>query len=195
MNADRESFHHGDTEARRNHGICGLQFMTLRNAIVTMALGSVVYGALICGVCTAQTQPSSTTSAARSQSGSAASKGIFKIRSMGELMTGYGIPMGFSYFVAPDGIAVFVLYLHENDRGRATRAFQEEFAKATKIVKRGEKKGKNGTVVGERAEIHTTSKLPNRSDHAVIWTDGPTFHMIASSSLQDVLDLEKVYGY
>src|SRR6266403_1658814 len=170
--------------------------MSVCRAITRISSVGIIGGLSACGICAAQTQPPSASARASStQPASATSKTAFKISSMGELVTGYGIPMGFSYFVAPDGIGLFVLYLRQNDRGHAVEAFKQELARATEITKRRQKKDRNGKVVGERTEILTPSAPPKSPDYAVIWTDGPTFHMIVSSSLQDALGLERVYGY
>lgn len=171
------------------------RFISLRNPIVTIVVASVACGMLACGVCSAQTEPSPRAHGASSQSAPAASKRVYKRKSAGELVTGYGIPMGFSSFVAPDGIGLFVMYLRQDDLDLAAEAFRQELGKAINVTKRGQKKDRNGKIVGDRAEILTPAAPPRTPDHAVIWTDGPTFHMIASSSLQDVLGLEKVYGH
>jgi hypothetical protein len=114
---------------------------------------------------------------------------------MGEIRTQYGAYMGFTLFTAPDGVGLMMLYLAHDDGAQAQKAFDQEIAHAAKVVQRGEKRNGAGTVVGERAEILTPMSKPVPPSPAKIWTDGQTFHEITSSSLQDALELEKVYRY
>jgi hypothetical protein len=171
-------------------------FEEVRVATTRMLYVGIIGGLFVCGNSPAQTNRSSLSAHGSSaQRTSATSKTTFKVKNMGELMTDYGIPMGFSNFTAPDGIGILVLYLRQDDRSQALRAFEHELDRATKIIKRGEKKDRNGKVVGARVELLMPSALSTQSDYAVIWTDGPTFHEIVSNSLQDTLELEKVYRY
>ena len=71
--------------------------------------------------------------------------------------------------------------------------FDREVGRAAKILKRGPKKDAKGEIVGERAEVMLVK--PDEGITAVVWTDGYTFHEIRSSSLQDILELEKQYTY
>jgi hypothetical protein len=112
---------------------------------------------------------------------------------MGQVVTEYGIRMGFTDFKASDGVGLNLLYLEQDDQARATEAFNQELDRAVKVIERGEKKDANGRIVGERAEILAHSVKPNPPHHAVIWTSGPTFHKISSSSIQDALELERIY--
>jgi hypothetical protein len=113
---------------------------------------------------------------------------------MGEIETAYGVHMGFTYFTASDGVGLTMLFLAQSDQGAATEAFDQEIARAVKVMKRGDKKDGSGRVIGKRAEILTPMSKPAPYP-AIIWKDGASFHEIISSSLPDALALEKVYRY
>jgi hypothetical protein len=113
---------------------------------------------------------------------------------MGELDDN-GVPMGFSDFVAPDGIRVHLRYLRTNDAGRANQAFERELSRAAKIEARQEERNSKGEVVGERAQLLMPGLRDATPRHEVTWTDGSTFHLMVSSCLEDVLKLEKLYEY
>jgi hypothetical protein len=120
---------------------------------------------------------------------------------MGEIETRSGVHLGFTNFTASDGIGLQVFYLVKHDPVQSAQAFDEEVARAVKVVDRGPKRSASGKVVGERAQIlfpttirippfHAVAGLPRP---AVIWTNGPKFHEISSGSLQHVLEFEKGY--
>jgi hypothetical protein len=115
----------------------------------------------------------------------------FTVGNAGEIQTKEGIHLGFTDYWAADGISLRVLY---NDDGAA--AFSKEVGNATRIVKRGPKLDSKGKIVGERALVElppANRGWPTR--FAVMWTDGFRFHEIRSSSLQHILELEKIYKY
>ncbi|MGA9042754.1 MAG: hypothetical protein WB421_19640 [Terriglobales bacterium] len=114
-------------------------------------------------------------------------------RGRGELKTDYGIVLGFTDFTASDGIGMRAFYLTESGRVRAATAFNEEVARAVKVFELAEKRDRAGVLVGKRALILAPSSKPFPPFPAVIWTNGATFHKVASSSMQDNLALEKVY--
>ncbi len=129
------------------------------------------------------------------QKGSAS--GFKSLGGVGEIETKSGLRLGFADYVGSDGVKLSLLYLAENNRALSLQAYNEELSRAVKIVAQSKKTDGNGVVVGERAQI----LLPGRrfADQfpvpAVIWTDGPTFHEISSSSVDDILKLEKEYRY
>jgi hypothetical protein len=88
---------------------------------------------------------------------------------MGELETKSGLPLGF------------------------TNCFTNFTAGAIKIVEQGEKRNLVGNLVGEillpGGKYSAPCPVP-----AFIWTDGPTFHEILSSSSSDILKPEGVDG-
>jgi hypothetical protein len=117
----------------------------------------------------------------------------YRVDNMGEVDPGYGIPLGFTTFTAPDGVKVRVFYLVHDDPGQAIAAFKQELDRAVKIISRNAKKNQQGRITGERARILVQVPKSSSLFHAVIWTEGSTFHKIISGSLADVLDLEKSY--
>jgi hypothetical protein len=102
---------------------------------------------------------------------------------------------GYTTFTAPDGVKVTVFYLRRDDHDLAVAAFKQELSLSSKIATRAKKVNKAGRVVGDRAQITVPGAKPGISLEAVVWTDGSSFHEIVSSSLVDVLELERLYGY
>ena len=86
-----------------------------------------------------------------------------------------------------------IIYNNFGATDRASAFFENELARAAKLIKRGEKVDREGKIVGERAEILLPK--PNEQVTAVLWTDGRKFHEIQSTSLKDILELEKIYKY
>jgi len=119
----------------------------------------------------------------------------FKQGSMGEIEIDHGVPLGFTDYTASDGVWLRVLYLTVTDQSQATLAFHQRLAHAIRVIERSDKRNANGRVIGERAEILAPSAKPASPYHAVVWTDGPTFHEVGSSSLPHVLQFEKAYRY
>jgi hypothetical protein len=160
-----------------------------------MIPSSVLCAILVCGVCAAQTQQSSKIGSTQKwERASDPKKPGFKVTDMGELDDN-GIPMGFSDFVAPDGIRVHVRYLRTNDAVRANQAFERELSRAAKIEVRREKKNTKGEVVLQRVQLLMPGLRDPTPRHEVAWTDGSTFHLMVSSSLEHVLILENLYRY
>jgi hypothetical protein len=114
---------------------------------------------------------------------------------MGEISFDNGIRLGFTDYTASDGAWLRVLYLTEHGEAQAVTAFHQRLAHAAKVISRSEKKDAKGRVVGERAEVLAPAAPPNPPFHAVIWTDGPTFHEIESSSLRHALQFERLYRH
>jgi hypothetical protein len=115
--------------------------------------------------------------------------------SMGEIEIGHGTRLGFTDYKASDGGWLRVLYLTKTGQDEAQVVFHQRLSHAIKVIERGDKHDADGRVVGQRAEILARSVAPAPPYHAVIWTDGPTFHEVGSSSLQHVLQFERTYRY
>ena len=147
------------------------------------------------GVLAAQQSSGPTTSSLRLPATKQAPAMTFKSGDMGEIEIGDGIELGFTDYTAADGIWLRVLYLTKTDQAEAVAAFNQRIAHATKVIKRSEKRDANGRVIGERAQILAPLARPAPPYHAVIWTDGPTFHEIGSPSLQHVLQFEREYRH
>ena len=119
----------------------------------------------------------------------------FKPGAMGEIDIDHGVRLGFTDYTASDGVWLRVLYLTETDQSQATLAFRQELTQAIRVIERSAKTDADGRVIGERAEILAPSANPAPPYHAVVWTDGPTFHEVGSSSLPHVLQFEKAYRH
>jgi hypothetical protein len=104
-----------------------------------------------------------------------------------------GVDLGFTVYKAADGVSLTVVYNDFDGASQASAFFEKELVRAAKVLSRGQKTDRDGKIVGERAEIHLAK--PNEELNAVMWTDGRKFHEIQSTSLQDILALEKVYKY
>lgn len=112
----------------------------------------------------------------------------------GEMMDEDGVHLGFTHYKASDGTSLKVLYAGFDNPAKAQDYFEKQLAKAVKVSERKSKLNTSEKVVGERAQILIRLD-PKRTWPAVLWTDGATFHEIYSSSLNSVLELEKVYKY
>jgi hypothetical protein len=151
----------------------------------------------------AEPQSSASASDVRSRHKDSNVRVEYTVVNSGEIETSYGVPLGFTNFKSSDGVGLTVFYLVRNDAVRAVQAFNEDLARAATAIERSAKKDSNGNVLGERAQILLPSTIPippfpavaGPQLPAVVWTDGQTFHEITSSSLQKVLELEKVYRY
>jgi hypothetical protein len=117
----------------------------------------------------------------------------FKPTMRGGMRTGYGAHLGFPDFKTSDGIAVTVLYNASSDSAASSSVFEHEIARAAIVISRTPKKDSAGKVVGERAEV--LFLYSDREFHAVLWTWGPSFHEIKSSSLSHVVEMEKSYRH
>lgn len=151
----------------------------------------------------AQLQSSASTSDAQSLHNDPKARVDFKLVNSGEMETKYGVRLGFTAYKSSDGVGLTVFYLVQNDPLRAVQVFNEELVRAAKVIERSAKKDSGGNILGERAQILIPSTIPippfppvvGPQWPAVIWTDGQTFHEITSSSLQKILELERVYRY
>lgn len=112
---------------------------------------------------------------------------------MGELTTEDGVRLGFTTFKASDGVKLTAIDGEFVSAQRAHQEFDKEVAKAAKVIERGKKKDKRGTIVGERAQILVRTKAPDMPTPAVVWTNGSWFREILSTSVPDILELEKWY--
>jgi hypothetical protein len=118
----------------------------------------------------------------------------FELGIVGEGRDEDGVHLGFSNYKASDGIGLIALYTYFSSAEEAQNYFQKQLAEAAKVIERKKKLNSVGKVVGERAQI-LKRVGPQKTSPAVLWTDGITFHEIYSSSLEDILELEKVYKY
>lgn len=101
--------------------------------------------------------------------------------------------LGFIDFKASDGVRLTIEDGEFSAPMDAKRLFEAKIAQAKKIVQRRAVKDKEGKVTGERAEVMLQSAASKPKTWAVLWTAGPWFHEIISSSLKDCLVLEREY--
>src|SRR5258708_40356284 len=85
----------------------------------------------------AEPQSSAPTSEARSGPKDPKIQIGFQVVNPGEMETKYGVRLGFTAFKSPDGVSLTVLYLAQDDAVRARQAFNEELARAAKVIERG----------------------------------------------------------
>jgi len=104
-----------------------------------------------------------------------------------------GVDLGFTGYQASDGVSLIVTYNTFGDAKEASAFFEKEIAMADKVTKQGDKLDRAGKIIGKRAEILHSKH--NEQVTAVLWTDGREFHEIQSTSLKDILEMEKVYKY
>lgn len=118
----------------------------------------------------------------------------FTVDAMGEGYDEDGVHLGFSGYTASDGTKLTASYNWFFGAEGAQEYFEKQLAKAAEVIERTKKLNGAGKVVGERAQVLTRVD-PQKTVPAVLWTDGKTFHEIYSSSLNSILQLEKVYKY
>ncbi|HXN99879.1 MAG TPA: hypothetical protein VN881_12460 [Candidatus Acidoferrales bacterium] len=120
-------------------------------------------------------------------------KGIrFEKGTSGDLIQD-GILLGMTLYKASDGASLAVVYNNFEDTSQASAFFDKELVRASKALSKGDKLDRDGKIIGKRAEIRLAA--PNDKLTAVMWTDGRKFHEIQSTSLRDILELERVYKY
>ena len=142
-------------------------------------------------------QTPSTKSAATSTNGNhrEPSAIVFKRVGMGEILDkDEGITLGFtSYATEPDGAGAMAMDYEFSNAEKAHAYFEKQLSKTTTIiVERYDKVNQYGKVAGERAQILMRIDK-HKNQPAVLWTDEKMFREIYSSSLKDVLELEKLY--
>ncbi len=113
----------------------------------------------------------------------------------GEMETSFGVRLGFTDYRASDGTYLTVFYLVKDDTEVASRAFNNEIAKAVKVLKRDKRIDETGEIVGERAEILVSGGKPDSPYHAILWRDRGSYHRILSRSPRHNLLLEKIYKH
>jgi len=100
--------------------------------------------------------------------------------------------LGFDSIRASDGVAL----MHFYDGSQAKSHFDGVIGRATNILERGEKKDREGKVIGERAVVSLPSTNdPNKEYWAVVWTEGSAFEELTSISLCHALELERRFTY
>jgi hypothetical protein len=118
---------------------------------------------------------------------------VFTNVGIGEMFdTDERITLGFTSYKTSDGPGVTAMDYEFGSADEAHAYFVKKLSKATKVVNRRDNLNRAGKVVGERAEILMT--FDNKGiGRAVLWTDGEEFHEIISSSVKNILKLEKLY--
>jgi len=141
-------------------------------------------------------QSSSNNSQAKSTESRGREKKIKFARGIsGELLTEDGEILGFTNFSASDGVELRVLYEDFHGALKATEVFDKQISRSIKLVERRKRLDEAGNIIGERAQVILPSSGPHQTLSAVLWTDGPKFHQIESTSLPEILELERVYRY
>jgi hypothetical protein len=167
-----------------------------RASVVLACLGSAGFWALFPNadsMLVQSTRAGSTATTAK-QARTALEETTFENIGMGEMEDENGVHLGFTDFKASDGIGLIVLYESFGSPERALNYFEKQLAKAAKVIERKNKLSPERKIIGERAEILLRLN-PQKAIPAVLWTDGEKFHEIYSSSLKEILQLEKVYKY
>jgi hypothetical protein len=162
---------------------------TKRTSIWILGFGSLGFAAILPS---ASAKP--TPSATANQSPDMSEKVTFHNVATGEVEDEDHIPLGTTLFKASDGRTLEVLYEDFGSPAKARDYLENRLARAERVLARENKLDAKGKVIGERAEI--LLRLSKQEVwHAILWTDGVKFHEIISSSLDDLLELERVYRY
>lgn len=120
---------------------------------------------------------------------------VFTNVGMGEIVDSEeGITLGFTSYKASNGPGVIAMDYKFGNANAAGAYFERKISKAIKVVARRDNLNRAGKVVGERAQVQIA--FDNKQiGLAVLWTDGEEFREITSSSLNNILELEKLYKH
>jgi hypothetical protein len=113
----------------------------------------------------------------------------FELIGMGEMRDEDGTHLAFTTYKALDGTKLTAIHNEFDSSTKAQAYFDTTVAKVQKIIQRGEKKNGRGNVIGNRAEA--VIQGVKGSVPAVMWTDGPHYHEIISSSAMMNRELER----
>jgi hypothetical protein len=128
------------------------------------------------------TQPQSTNTAVKIE---------FTNVAAGESEDENGNHFGLVLFEGTDGSKVTVRYNTFESESKARQYFNDQIARASKVLQKGNKLDASGKIVGQRAEIVVLRG--HESVPAVLWVVGASFHEFISSSRSSILTVEKDY--
>lgn len=80
---------------------------------------------------------------------------------------------------------------HYRSTEKANEVFATEVASAIKVIERGPKYNRNGSLVGQRAVAILLDTDKNEQYSSVFWTDGQSLFSIDSPSMTHVLQFER----
>ena len=92
-------------------------------------------------------------------------------------------------FQAPNGAKIFVVTIHYGTIGRVKKAFEDQLAKATRVIETGSI-ASGGEAKEQRAVVTFTAKDKTQASMIFI-TAGTELREIQSRSLQDAIEFEK----
>jgi hypothetical protein len=109
----------------------------------------------------------------------------------GEMLADDGTVLAFATYRAADGVIVTVMHKEFPSASRAHEQIAKEASKATKVLDWNPIRNNKGSVSGERVVAVMPTSESSHTVHSILWTDGPQFYQIFSSSLQDDMKIEK----
>lgn len=99
-----------------------------------------------------------------------------------------GVRLGFTLYLASDGVRLTAKQGKFASASEAERYLDSVVGRSAKVLKRGRMNDKSGKLVGHRAEV-VLKQNKSITEYGVLWTSGPWFQEIDSTSLQDNLAL------
>jgi hypothetical protein len=115
----------------------------------------------------------------------------FKEILVGERITQKGVRFPFHSWRASDGVIVNSSMAEFNSVIEARSAFSKRLREASREIEASSKTDDKGRRIGERAVVIFTSANSKSEFVGIIWTDGPVFHDVESSSLRHALAFER----
>ena len=100
------------------------------------------------------------------------------------------VHLGFTGFRASDGVSLTSIHAQFASPTEAQRYFEVVVGRSSKILTRDSTKDNHGNIIGVRAEVILTQNATAKTQYGVLWTSGPSFREIDSSSLDDALALQ-----
>jgi hypothetical protein len=115
----------------------------------------------------------------------------FKSVGVGELVDADGMRLAFTAYQGSDGTKLTAIRHEFPSQTKAEEYFDRAIKQAVTVVSSGKKEDRTGKIVGKRAQVVLPSGKVKAKALAVLWTSGGHFHEIVSSSLGNILLLEK----
>lgn len=119
----------------------------------------------------------------------------WKVVAMGDMEAHDGTPFSFTSYKAPDGATVTVISGDFSSVEEATAELDFQKKEAQKVIKEEAICGKNGAVIGRRIVTLLEKTQAQAALAQVAWTEGVTFYLIASPSLEIALEWEKNHSH
>jgi len=99
--------------------------------------------------------------------------------------------LGIECYTSTDFIKLWFFRAHYRSPEKANEAFAVQVGSAVKVIERGPKYNRDGSLGGQRAVAIVLDTENNEQYASVLWTDGQTLFSIHSPSMSHVLQFER----